>query len=64
MIRGRAEKRTDPAVRLSDYINRVKELEESGPELVYSGDLPVIDGCCHQTVIERCEGCPYATINS
>jgi hypothetical protein len=64
MIRGRAEKRTDPAVRLSDYIQRVQELEASGPQLVYSGQLPVLEGCCHCTVTELCEACPYATSNS
>lgn len=61
MIRGRAEKRTDPAVKLADYIHRVQQ--EEGISQPKASDQK-LNGCCHQTVVERCEGCPYATVNS
>jgi hypothetical protein len=41
-----------------------RRMEHFKAKLKMQKEAAVIDGCCHQTVIERCEGCPYATINS
>lgn len=51
---------------LRDVIQRIAA--EEGVEIV-SATEPCRRGnglafCCHQTRIERCEGCPYATVNS
>lgn len=47
---GQIINRPPQAVYLRDVIRRIEQTEGAG--------------CCHQTVIERCDGCPYATINS